>query len=473
MRPLAEVLSTDLPFRVREPGRLPAYSNHGVGLAGLIVANVAGLSWEDYVQDRILDPLGITHSTARQPIPDVLAGDMSQGYRWDGSRFVPQDFEFVPLGPAGAVSATGNDMARFMLAFLWPGALEADRILNDESIRVMQERLYTPDPRIAGMGRGFILNDTNGERIVGHGGDTFFFHSGLSLIPSRGLGLFISYNSEDGGRARTEFLEAFFDHYFPATDETGQAVLQGFAERLGQISGSYRSTRRPQTTIDKIAELMGTFDVRSDQNGELVTSGGSPRSTRWTEVEPYLFIENGGTDKLVFRDDEDSGRMLAFLGSIPVFGFEKLRWYERPTFHFGLLVIAWLILLSTLVFPILAFFFERRAPHLLGRRSPKHTRSRWLAVAVTLMFSTFLIGFMVSLRDPLEIVYGIPTSLSVLLVLPLMGSALTMVLTLVSIIAWKGGFWSVLARLHYSLVALAALAIVWQLNYWNLLGWNY
>ncbi|UCF36911.1 MAG: serine hydrolase [Acidobacteriota bacterium] len=473
LQPLSEVLRGDFPARVREPGTIPAYSNHGTALAGLIVANVSGLSWEDYVQERILDPLQIFNSTVRQPVPDALLPDLSKGYRWDGSRLAEEGFEFVPARPAGSVSACGDDMARFMLAFLAPNRSEGGQILSDESIRLMQEQLFTPDPRIAGLGRGFILNDFNGERVVGHGGDTFFFHSNLSLLPAHELGLFVSYNSEDGGRARTEFLEAFFERYFPAIDQPMAAPRAGFEERVAEIAGSYRSSRRPQTTIDKIAELMGSFDVWSDLPGELVTSGAGPRNTRWVEIEPFLFVEKGGWDRLVFRVDESSGRMLAFLGSLPVFGFEMLSWYESPRFHLTVLAICWLMLLSTLVFPVLAFFFERKQESLLARRSVRHTKARWLAVVVTLLFTVFLVGLVVSLRNPLEIVYDIPSSLAFLLVLPVIGAVLTLVLTVVAIVAWKGQYWSILARLHYSLVAVAAIVLVWQLNYWNLLGWKY
>jgi hypothetical protein len=42
-----------------------------------------------------------------------------------------------------------------------------------------------------------------------------------------------------------------------------------------------------------------------------------------------------------------------------------------------------------------------------------------------------------------------------------------------TIVAWKQGFWGWMARIYYSMVALAALSFVWFLNYWNLLGFRY
>ena len=57
MRPLQEVLQSEMPARVRAPGELTSYSNHGVGMAGLIVENVSGESWQSYIENHILTPL--------------------------------------------------------------------------------------------------------------------------------------------------------------------------------------------------------------------------------------------------------------------------------------------------------------------------------------------------------------------------------------------------------------------------------
>src|SRR5262249_29221696 len=82
MRPLAEVLKTQMPARVRPPGTIASYSNHGTAMAGYAVACVSGQSWEDYVEQRILKPLGMEHTLVRQPAEDKLPEGMSKGYKW-------------------------------------------------------------------------------------------------------------------------------------------------------------------------------------------------------------------------------------------------------------------------------------------------------------------------------------------------------------------------------------------------------
>ena len=100
MQPYAEMLSRELPDRVRAPGTVSTYSNHGVGLAGLVLEEVSGEKWEDYVQQHILDPLQMSSATAFQPVPEELAGQLSQGYAFELGKHVEKPFEYVRLGAA-------------------------------------------------------------------------------------------------------------------------------------------------------------------------------------------------------------------------------------------------------------------------------------------------------------------------------------------------------------------------------------
>lgn len=120
-RPLAERMQRDLPRRVFPPGKVTAYSNYGAALAGLIVEEVSGMPFERYLEERILKPLGMAHSTLAQPVPPALAGDLSKGYRWRDGRFEERPFEIVSWPPCGAISASAADMARFMIAHLNDG----------------------------------------------------------------------------------------------------------------------------------------------------------------------------------------------------------------------------------------------------------------------------------------------------------------------------------------------------------------
>lgn len=474
MIPLQEILLNDFPKRVRPPGKIASYSNHGTALAGLIVSEVAGVPWETYVTEQILEPLGMDHTTVQQPVPDELKDQLATGYEWEAGRLEARGFEWVPAAPAGGMSSSAGDMARFLLLHLQNGEFDGERVLTPQTAKMMRQVIFSHDPRVQGMGYGFIHQEINGLKLVGHGGDTFYFHTLFALVPERNFGVFLAYNSSDGAKARDEFVEAFFDQFFPEEEMEFPEILPGFFTRIEQIEGSYRLTRRPVTTIGKLIELFSTIEINSRGRGVISTSGGMSNEIQlWTEIEPFVFQQQDGDERLVFRWNKDAGRTLAFYSNVPIFALEKLLWFERPTFHLTLLVISLLILLTTILIPLAAPFVRTSETRLLARRSPTHPAARWLAALVSILHLTFLGGLLIVLSDPTVVVFGVPSELKFLLLLPLIAAALTLILMIVALLAWKGGYWSFLGRLHYSLVTLCALLLIWQYNYWNLLGWNF
>src|SRR5205085_12534314 len=118
--------------------------------------------------------------------------------------------------PAGSVSSSASDMAKFMLAHLEGGAFGGGRILAESTVARMHTQTFTHDPRLPGFALGFYEKSSHGLRIVGHGGDTRWFHSDLALVPSERLGVFVSYNTASGGGVSFgPFLNQFLDHYYP------------------------------------------------------------------------------------------------------------------------------------------------------------------------------------------------------------------------------------------------------------------
>src|SRR2546421_859648 len=215
IKPLRTYLVNEMPARIFPPGKVPSYSNYGFTLAGYIVERVSGEKFEQYITNHILQPLRMTNSTFDQPLPPQLAAQMSKAYLIASKK--PRDFEFVQVAPAGALSTTAADMTRFMLAFLQDGSVEGVAILKPETVRQMQTRQFELHPMINGLGLTFMEYSMNGQRIVGHGGDTVYFHSDMVLVPDAHVGYFISYNSlgKSVGGGRGEVQRAFVNRYFP------------------------------------------------------------------------------------------------------------------------------------------------------------------------------------------------------------------------------------------------------------------
>jgi CubicO group peptidase (beta-lactamase class C family) len=134
IQPLDAYLKSYVPKRIYAPGTTPAYSNWATTLAGYIVQRSSGEPFDAYIERHIFTPLGMRNSTFRQPLPAALSAQMSVGYGKDAKA---GKFEVVGPGPAGALSSSGTDMARFMLANLQGGEVDGQRILSKRTLDTM------------------------------------------------------------------------------------------------------------------------------------------------------------------------------------------------------------------------------------------------------------------------------------------------------------------------------------------------
>ncbi|MDQ4064410.1 MAG: beta-lactamase family protein, partial [Actinomycetota bacterium] len=217
LEPTRQWLVSHMPARVRPPGDVAAYSSYGAALAGYIVARVSGEPYDQYIQEHILNPLGMVHTTAKPSMPPNIRAHTSVGYVYedgafkefpDTSEMGQPDLEFSDLGqpalvPAGDMQSSATDMARFMIAHLQDGRysdanIAEARILNKSTAQQMHSTLYTPDPRLLGTAYGFFEFSDNGQRTLGHSGESAPFNTLLLLLPDQNLGVFVAYNSEGG-----------------------------------------------------------------------------------------------------------------------------------------------------------------------------------------------------------------------------------------------------------------------------------
>src|SRR5690606_29974858 len=113
---LERYVKDNVPARIFPPGEVPAYSNYATALAGYIVERASGQSFDEYLEQHIFEPLGMTYSTFRQPVPERFEPHLSQGYGPGLNK--AEKFEYVVPAPAGSQSASGAAMAKFMIAHL-------------------------------------------------------------------------------------------------------------------------------------------------------------------------------------------------------------------------------------------------------------------------------------------------------------------------------------------------------------------
>ena len=117
------------------PGEVPAYSNYGAALAGYIVERISKEPYERYIERHILLPLGMTHTSFDQPLPERFASSVSKGYRTASAP--PGPYELIVTRPAGSGTTTVADMSHFMLAHLQDGHFGDAEILQADTAKLM------------------------------------------------------------------------------------------------------------------------------------------------------------------------------------------------------------------------------------------------------------------------------------------------------------------------------------------------
>jgi CubicO group peptidase (beta-lactamase class C family) len=350
--PLNEVLKQLLPARVYAPGSTPAYSNYGAGVASYIVQRVSGMPFADYIEHNIFTPLGMTHSTFRQPLPAQLAPFMSQGY--PKASVAPKPYELISIPGAGSVAVSAADMAKFMLAHLNQGA----GLMKPETASLMHDPSHVTLPGTNRMALGFYEMQLNGLSAIGHGGDLNYFHSDLWIYPAKNIGLFVSMNSA-GEHAATEgiriaLFEQFGDRYFPAAEHAAPVELPTAKEHARMLAGNYISSRGFFTNFLDVLNFVGQVHIGLDKDGRpLVPAilGGDPK--KWIEIEPFVWQEAYGHGRLGAKVENGQVVRWSINPVSPFMVWDRAPWYRDSAWLMPLFVVALgLIALTALSWPV-------------------------------------------------------------------------------------------------------------------------
>jgi CubicO group peptidase (beta-lactamase class C family) len=455
-------------------GEAPAYSNYGAALAGYIVQRVSGEPFASYVQRHITGPLGMVRTTFVQPLPSGLAPLASKGYR--ASDQEAQPFELVETAPAGSVSTTADDMARFMLMHLGDGSLNGVRILRPETARLM----HTPAQQqpVAGfdtLAHGFFSMIRNGTRVIGHGGDTVVFHTDLNLLPEKGVGIFVSFNSR-GERdaaygARERLFGLFLDRYFPAPPVLTPPAIAGAAEDARALVASYETSRRVETGFISLFYLLQQDTVTANDDGTISVS--SIEGSRFREVAPGLWRQVDGTRML--RVTDVGGRRTIIDSRNPVGVLQAVPASRNAKMFQFVVGVSVAVLLLTLIFWPVSWWVRRRyaaVPVATGRAATVRLLTRLAALAdLVYLFGWYRV--LAPILDTRVEVYnstldGTIRTLQVAAIIPIAAAAIG-IWNVVSSFRQPSG-WGL--KLRAAFLAVALLGVLWIATVAHLIGWS-
>jgi CubicO group peptidase (beta-lactamase class C family) len=464
MQPLGQHLATHQPARIFPPGTTPAYSNYATAMAGYIVERISGKPFAEYIEEFITRPLGMDHATFKQPLPKDLEPLMSQGYRLGSGK--AEKFEYVVPTPAGAMSASGGAMARFMIAHLQDGRYEGVQILRPETARLMHTRQRGKSETMNAMCLGFYEEGRNGVRIISHGGDTQWFHSDLHLVPEAGLGFFVSYNSAGKGEisGRSMLWESFLDRYFPYTPPASPAATVSDAD-IAAVTGSYLASRRSETTFLRLLYLLLETKVSAGPDRTIVSSdfkGYNGKPLRFAPVGPMAFREVNGQARVEFQKDS-SGR-LELVTPYPFFVFTRSEGPRSRGILLPVAIVSVALLLLTLLFWPIGAIVRRHYGRKLELPDGERRLRRWvrwiciLNLALIALYAWITVGGLSNIDQFSDRLMPWLRLMQALSLVALAGAILA---------AWSGlrvwasrarGVWS---KLGETLIALACVGIAW------------
>lgn len=463
--PLEQSLAKYQPQRINPPGVHTAYSNWATALAGLVVEEVSGMSFNDYVQRHIFDTLGMTHSSFLEPLPPRLASNVAKAYGYSQGRYVELNYEIISnFGPAGAAAVSARDMSIFAQALLNGGAVDGKRILKSSTLQQMVDGGFTHDPRVRGMGLGFLKRRYGRDdlEVFGHDGGTTIFSSHLGLSSKENFMLFSSFGGPGAKEVHSTFVKSFYDEFFPSEASKVDPPAD-FFERGKRYEGTYHSWRSSFTKIESLLRLITSLKVVLLPDNTLMIGG-----KRYVEIDTNLFQEADDNGRIAFQEDVN-GKITGLV----IDGFGVMQFYRAPFYETGQFIMLSLgSVLLIFMHVLLQAVYRRREFNTLVAFERKAVVASILLAATHFSFLTFAaVGASGGL---IALMYDVPLTLKIALIFPILAALLTLYHIYCTFqVLRHGGLEGPRALARLIVVNLAGLYMVWFYSYWNLLGFNY
>jgi hypothetical protein len=322
---------------------------------------------------------------------------------------------------------------------------------------------------------GFYEESRNGKRIIGHGGDTVYFHSDLHLMLEDGIGFFVSYNSAGKGEIspRSALWYHFLDRYFPYTPPKVEKLASADADAK-TVAGRYLTTRRSEGSFLKVGAVEENVRVTAEENAAIKVEpfkDFNGQLKKWQEIAPLVYRSVNGQDLLAFVRDYNGNMLLA--PNFPAAAEQRVSLVQSADFNQALIVGVLIILgLTLLCWPLAAII--RGHYHQRLELDAGYLRLRpWVRVICAVDIA-FLLIFLTVLTSGGVNVLSSRTDLKFQTIqfLGVLGALGTVVVLLASLRSWRdphAWFWGKVWNL---LLLLACLGFVWFSYHWNLLNFN-
>ena len=290
------------------------YNNMMFLLAGEIIPKITGVSWDEFVKQRIFMPLNMKNSNT-----SVAKFSSSMNLAWpheiiDG-KIQPIPFRnFDSIGSAGAINSTVVDMAHWIRFQLGNGSVNGVKILSPEAMKEMHspqtivtfgKRKEMPqvsfstysrlNSTFATYGLGWFIQDYKKHVVIHHGGDGEGMRCQFGLIPELNLGLVVFSNLHPGTLVEA-IMYRVFDAFIDGEERDWSSEFlasikkynAGMAEMQKQRMAQSGEKTPPALPLEQFA---GTFESEIYGQAVIVQQGGSLRVTLGRLRCPLLHVQ--------------------------------------------------------------------------------------------------------------------------------------------------------------------------------------
>ena len=461
------------PHRVRAPGSQVAYSNYSAVLLGAVVAHVSGRPFETYMEQQILRPLHMDHTTFRERLdaPDprrvdtALASNFATGFAQRNGQAQPQPEVYLPqAAPAGAARSTARDMSRYMRMLLGEGAVDGVQIVPKTAFDVMADggrSTRQPDP--VGWSHGFMRWRYGSHYSLQHHGDLPPFLCNMVVLPDAGLAVFVAVNDTAGGQLYMQLPRMIFEEFVPNTKPIPPpAPPRALASQSHVLAGAYLPARRNFTTVERLAAAPFAAYVSVRKDGSVVIQG-----RRFVPIAPGLFqgadVRSANTVVTFSLDRRGRGRGFQSAG----WAYERAEGLDDPRLLFATLAVA--ISLSVLA----AFNLLRQRVGTGGRAERRYIALIGLALASWIGAVSFVAGVaapMVVARSPAGL-FGDYPSLGLVIAVGVAHLAALFTLFAAGSLfwLWRGHAWSTKRLLLHTTTTMSLCLLVVLMIRWHAL----
>ncbi|HVT30006.1 MAG TPA: serine hydrolase [Lacipirellulaceae bacterium] len=221
------------PVRVEAtPGTKFAYSNGGYLVLALLIEDVTGQKFADYMKRAVLDPIGMKDSTFEAPLPPGWAKRGATGYWEDGKSGIPPAKFVEPNLAAGGLWSTPTDMAKFLIEVQREYEGRSHKVLHQRTVQLLAK------PGLGGWGLGFRVGGSAGNPVLSHEGSALFQDD--MLIYLQGNGFVAMTSGGDGGQLADELVRSAGTIYdFPDFRALERTPVEVSPKTLSRYPGRY------------------------------------------------------------------------------------------------------------------------------------------------------------------------------------------------------------------------------------------